>query len=126
MASSRAALAATPSDAPLAAASSASVLASAGIGGSYDGTVGNVGVEGVINSDNFRLYSQLGLTAGLSGDAANVERDVYATLSADYFVDPNFVLSANIGADNWTQSNGDFSPSFRGAPRSNSSLTVLR
>jgi hypothetical protein len=87
------------------------VLASVGMGGTYEGTVGNVGLEGAINLDNFRFYGQAGLTSGLSGDAAtNGERDLYATLSASYFVDPNFVLSANIGADNWTQSNGDTSP----------------
>ena len=86
-------------------------LASLGIGGSDAGTVDNFGVEGVLNANRWRLYGQAGVTEGLSGDASNFgERDVYATLSADYFFNPTLFVSGNIGADRWTQSNGDSSP----------------
>ena len=87
------------------------LLGSVGHGGSDDGVVDNFGAEAVLSGDSWRLYGQAGVTSGVSGDAASSgERDTYATVSADYFLTPNFVVSANIGGDNWTQSNGDSSP----------------
>ena len=86
-------------------------LGSLGVGGSDSGSVGNVGLEAAVNAGRWRLYAQTGMTSGLSGDASSSgERDIYGTLSVNYFVTPNFFLSGNIGTDKWTQSNGDSSP----------------
>ena len=87
------------------------VLASLGIGGSDAGAVDNVGVEGVLNANRWRLYGQAGVTRGISGDASNLgERDTYATLSADFFFNPNLFVSANVGTDRWNSEQWRFQP----------------
>lgn len=87
------------------------VFGSLGQGGWEAGQVGTAGVEAVFSGARWRLYGQAGISGGLGGDAlANGERDSYATLSADYFFNPNFFVSANVGADNWTETSGDASP----------------
>jgi hypothetical protein len=87
------------------------VFGSLGQGGWESGQVGTGGIEAVLNSAHWRLYGQAGVAGGLTGNAsANGERDTYATVSAAYFFNPNFFVSANIGADNWTESSGDASP----------------
>ncbi len=86
------------------------VFGSLGGGGFNSGVLGNVGVEAVINAEQWRIYAQVGLVNALTGDVAtNEERDLYATVSVNYFISPNVFVSANIGADNWTTVNGDAS-----------------
>jgi hypothetical protein len=87
------------------------VFGSLGQGGWEAGQVGTAGVEAVLNGARWRLYGQAGIVGGLSGDASDHgERDAYTTLSADYFFNPNFFVSGNIGADKWTENTGDASP----------------
>ena len=87
------------------------VFGSLGQGGWETGQVGTGGVEAVLNGTRWRFYGQAGVAGGLAGNAsAQGERDIYATLSADYFFNPNFFVSANLGADNWTENSGDASP----------------
>ena len=94
------------------------VLGSLGSGGFNSGDFGTAGLEAVINANRWRFYGQAGVAAGLTGDASSAgERDVYGTLSANFFFTPNFFLSANIGTDRWTQSNGDSSSEITGGAK---------
>ncbi len=80
-------------------------------GGGFDsGVLANVGLEAVVNLDRWRFYAQFGVVNGITGYVqSNEERDIYATLSVNYFITPDMFLSANIGADEWTTINGDAS-----------------
>jgi len=87
------------------------VFGSLGQGGWESGQVGTAGLEATLSGAHWRLYGQAGMVGGLTDNAAsNGERDAFVTLSADYFFTPNFFVSANIGADKWTENTGDTSP----------------
>jgi hypothetical protein len=86
------------------------VLVSVGSDGNWDsGTFSNVGVEAVHLSGNWRFYGQIGRTQGISGDAASfADSDVYASVAADYFINPNLFVSANLGADSSSDNTSRF------------------
>ena len=94
------------------------VLGSLGSGGDNSGDIGTAGVEAVFSNDRWRFYGQAGVAAGISGDASSAgERDVYGTVSVNYFFTPNFFLSANIGTDRWSLSKGDSSTEMTGGAK---------
>lgn len=78
------------------------------IGTDGDGLNGTVAVEGATNIDNFRLYGQAGVVHGLTGyDAEYDESQLYAAVEGDYFVNPDLMLSGNIGASTETENDED-------------------
>ncbi|MDR3471276.1 MAG: hypothetical protein P4M09_06260 [Devosia sp.] len=83
------------------------VLGSIGTAAYLGGIMGNVGIEAARDFGNWRLYGQAGVSRGLSGEASDRDvSDLYATLAADYFVDPNLMLSGNIGVDRLSYDSG--------------------
>lgn len=82
------------------------VLGSVGI---VDGDIdGNIGLEAAHSGDNWRLYGQIGAVKFLASDGYSNNdysfSDFYAALEGDYFVNPNLMLSANLGVSEGTSS----------------------
>ena len=77
-------------------------------GNEYDGLYGTVGLEGAIGDEMWRAYGQVGVTAALGGDAGDDGAvDIYARGVVAYYLDPNLSVSANLGADAFSNdSNG--------------------
>lgn len=83
------------------------VLGSIGASAYWDGLFGNAGVEAARDFGGWRLYGQAGIAHGLTGRAADLDtNDLYATLNADFFVNPNLMVSGNIGGDHFTVNTG--------------------
>ena len=81
------------------------MLGSVGMEGE-DGFSGNLAVEAAHSWDNWRLYGQAGMARGLSGwNADHNVNDLYAVLSAEYFVNPNLMLSGLFGVSRYTSEN---------------------
>lgn len=79
-------------------------------GGNDDGPYGwaTAALEAARDMDNFRLYGQIGVSKAISGDDAdNNEMDIFAQGVLAYYIDPNLVVSVNVGADSWSGDYGD-------------------
>lgn len=70
-----------------------------------DGSFATIGGEAMSTMDNIQLYGQLGYTKGF-GDVDDVSA-LYARGEIRYFVSPNMVVSANLGAAQVSYSSDD-------------------
>jgi hypothetical protein len=72
-------------------------LGSIGYSDEY-GTYANIGIEGVHDLDNWRIYGQAGFTRAISGEAElSSSHYVYATALATYYFNPDFAFSGGVG-----------------------------
>jgi hypothetical protein len=70
-------------------------------GSDFDGSVA-LALEAAKDMGNFRLYGQVGLVKAVTGYHADIgSSDVFAQGVLAYYIDPNFVLSANAGVEHW-------------------------
>ncbi len=73
-----------------------------------DGQYANTALEGMVDFENVRLYGQVGYTAAVAGDATSENvHAVYAHGVIGYYIDPNLVLSANLGVNQYTEDGGE-------------------
>jgi hypothetical protein len=72
-------------------------LGSVGLSDEY-GTYGNIGIEGVHDFENLRLYIQAGFTPAISGQAQTYSsRYTHVTGLATYYFNPDFALTGGVG-----------------------------
>jgi len=68
-----------------------------------DGLIGGAAIEAAHSQGDFRLYAQAGILRGLTGyEHSEGMQDLYASLQAQYFINPDLMLQASVGGDRWT------------------------